>query len=66
MTGMQQIPISQDFSLDESESKGIVAEKNLLQVCYTYESESERFIANESSMGIANQKVFTKVSTQTK
>ena len=66
MTGMQQIPISHIFSSDESKSKGIVADKNLLQVCYTYGCKSERFIANESSMGRANQKVFTKVSTQTK
>ena len=49
MTGVQQIPISHNFSSDESKPKGIVADKILLQVCYTYNIESEIVIVIESS-----------------
>ena len=49
MTGTKQIPISHVFNLDKSKSKGIIADKNLLQVCSTDESESESVIFNESS-----------------
>ena len=36
---IQKIPNSHVCSSDESESKGIIADKNLLQVCYTHRSE---------------------------
>ena len=35
ITGTQHIPILDVFSLDKSESKGIIADKNLSQVCST-------------------------------
>ena len=35
MTGTQKIPTSHVCDLDESESKGIIAEKNLSQACFT-------------------------------
>ena len=35
--------------MDESESKGIIADKNLLQVCSTGERKSEIVIINGSS-----------------
>ena len=47
MTHMQQIPLSQVCSSDESEIKVITAEKNLQRVFSTGESEPERDIVNE-------------------
>ena len=35
--------------MDKSESKEIIADKNLSQVCFTDKSEPERVIANKSS-----------------
>ena len=49
MTGTQHIPILYVYSLDESESKGFIADENLSQVCSTYESESESVIVDEIS-----------------
>ena len=49
ITSTQQIPILYVCSLDESKSKGIIADEKLSQVCSTDESESDRFIANASS-----------------
>ena len=40
MTGMQQIPISYVCDSEDSKSKGIIADKNLSQVCSTDECES--------------------------
>ena len=45
----QYIPILHIFALNESESKGTIANENLLQVCSTYKSKSESVIVNESS-----------------
>ena len=39
MTGTKHITISHVFDLDESKSKGIIVDKNLSQVCSTYDSE---------------------------
>ena len=50
MTGTQQILSLRVFDLDKSESKGIIADKDLLQVCSTGESESESVIFDESYM----------------
>ena len=41
MTGTQHITIFHICSSNESESKGIIADKNLLQVCSTDEIESK-------------------------
>ena len=49
MTGTQYIPISQVFSSDESKSKGIIADEDLLQVCSKDECESESVIVDKSS-----------------
>ena len=48
ITGLQQITILRICSLEKSESKEIIADKNLSQVCLTKESESKRVIINES------------------
>ena len=48
-TGTQQILISHVCDNDERKSKGIIADKNLLQVCSMNESESESVVVNESS-----------------
>ena len=66
MRSTQRIPTYQVCSLDERESKGIIADKNLSQVCSTDESESERVIVNEISMEENEYIFFTKVSTQTR
>ena len=49
MTCTQHIPISHVCDLDEIKSKDILAEKNLLQVCYTNKGKLERVITDESS-----------------
>ena len=49
MTDMQRILISHVCDLNESELKGITTDKNLPQICYTDESESEIVIGDESS-----------------
>ena len=49
ITGTQQILIYQVWDLDKSESKGIIADKNLLQVFSMDERESESVINNEIS-----------------
>ena len=66
MTDTQQIPISHICDSDESKSKGIITDKNLLQVCYTDESKSERVIVNKSSTEESKSEIFQKVSTQIK
>ena len=50
MTGGQQILISYVFDSDESESKEILADENLSQVCSTDKYGSENVIVDESSM----------------
>ena len=49
MTIKQHIPILQFFSSDKSKSKGMISEKNLLQVCSIYSRKPERVIVNDSS-----------------
>ena len=67
MTGMQQIPISHTCDLDEIKSKGILSEEKLVQVCSTDKSESQIVLSSTKVLQrIANQKAFTKVSTQIK
>ena len=52
------------FSLDKSKSKGIIADENLLQVCYKDDSKSERDIVNESSTeDIELKRVHTSINT---
>ena len=60
MTGMQQIPILHVFSLDEIESKEIIADKNLLQVYSTNEIKPESIIVNESSTEESKSESFHK------
>ena len=48
MTDTQQIFISHVFDSDKSKSKGIIADKNSSQVCYTDGSKSEIIIVDES------------------
>ena len=45
----QHIPILKVCYLDNNESKGIIADKNLSQVCSTDKSKSESAIVNEIS-----------------
>ena len=40
MNGMQQIPILHVCDWDKRESKGIIADENLMQVCSTDDSKS--------------------------
>ena len=40
ISGLQQILISHVCDLEESESKGIIKDKNLLQVCSIHKSKS--------------------------
>ena len=49
MTYTQQITIFRIFSLDKSELKGIIMDKNLLKVWFTDKSESERVIVDDFS-----------------
>ena len=49
VTGTQQIPISHVCDSDESKSKGITVDENLLRVCSTDESKSEIVIVDENS-----------------
>ena len=49
MIGTQQIMISHDCDLEKSESKGILADENLLQVCSADKSKSKSVNADESS-----------------
>ena len=46
---MQQIPILHVCDSDEIKSNGIIADKNIPQVCYMDESKSESVLANEIS-----------------
>ena len=46
MTGTQQIYILHVYSSDKSKSKGIIADKNLLQFCSADESEPESVIVD--------------------
>ena len=48
MAGTQYISISHVCDLYESESKGIIAEKNLSKFCFTDYIKSESVIVNES------------------
>ena len=48
MNGTKQILISHVFFTDERESKQLLAEKTLLQVCSTDEAKSESVIVDES------------------
>ena len=50
ITGTQYILISHACNLDESESKDILAEENLPQVCSTDKVGSESVMVDESSM----------------
>ena len=49
MTGMQQILIFNVCDFGDIKSKGIITDKNLLQVCSTDKSKPESVIVNESS-----------------
>ena len=49
INGTQHIPISHVYDLYESESIGIITDKNLFQLCSTDESESESVLVDESS-----------------
>ena len=63
---MQQIPILHVFSLDEIESKEIIADKNLLQVYSTNEIKPESIIVNESSTEESKSESFHKrINTNT-
>ena len=48
-TGMQQIPISYVCDLYKKKSKGIIADKKMLQVCFMDRSESESIIIDDIS-----------------
>ena len=60
MTGTQQIPISHVCDSDERKSKGIIVEKNLLQVCYTDNIKPESVIFDESSTEESKSETFHK------
>ena len=49
ITGMQQIPILHVCDFYKCKSKGIIADKNLSQVCSTDKSKSESVIVNKIS-----------------
>ena len=49
ITGSQQIPISHVCDSNDSKSKRVIVDKNVLQVCSTDESESESVIIDEGS-----------------
>ena len=66
MTSMQQFPISHVFDLDGSESKGILVEKNLPQVCFTEESELESITADQSSTGVSKSEIVDKTINKNK
>ena len=50
ITGTQKIPISHVCDSNDSESKRIIVDENLLKVCSTDEKESESVIIDEGSM----------------
>ena len=66
MTNTQQIPISQVCVSDESESKEILANKNLLQVCSTDKGKSEIVIVDEISTKERESEIFHKIINENK
>ena len=63
---MQHIPISHICDSDESESKGIITEKNLSQVCSTEKRESESVIINEISTEKSESESVQKIINKNK
>ena len=49
MTGTKQVPVSQVFSMEESELEKFLFGKTLLQICSTDEDESKVIIVDERS-----------------
>ena len=66
MTSTQNIPNSQVYSSDESESKSINADKSLSHICYKDEIKPKELFSMHVIQVISNTKVFTQVSIQTK
>ena len=63
---MQQITISHICSLENSKSKGIIADKNSSQVCYTDKIESESVIVDESSTEESKSESINKIINKNK
>ena len=61
MTDTQHIPISNVFYLDKGKSKGILADKNLLQFYSVDQGESEGVIADESLTQESESEIINKI-----